>query len=472
MLGPDFHTPVPPQVNTYTAAKLPTSTTHTHGLKAGAQYFMPGKAVPKKWWYLFKSPKLNALINKGFANNPDLEAAKATLVQAKEALHAQTASALFPNISAQMNANRQRTNNASIGIESPENIFNLYNTSVDITYHLDLSGRSMRTLEALRAQVDYQEFQVQAAYTSLAANIATTAIMAAQFHAQILATRDLIQSQTHIMQIVHRQYQLGAISKTQVLAQQTQLSQTRATLPPLEKSLAQYRNALATLVGAIPSQSHIPTLLLSDFTLPKHLPIGVPSHLTQRRPDVRAAAALLHVASAKVGVAQANRFPQFTLTSSYGYSSNTTHAWLTPQNLVWNLGAGLAQPIFDAGKLRAEKREAVAAFKQSAAHYKATVLVAFQNVADALAAIQVDAKALKTQIIAERAAHSTLVLARKQYQLGATSYITLLDAARQYQTTRITRIQAQAARYADTIALLQALGGGWALQKACRHYEG
>jgi NodT family efflux transporter outer membrane factor (OMF) lipoprotein len=459
-VGPDFHTPVSPDAKSYTQNPLPNKTAHTTGIAGASQYFRLNQNIPAQWWTLFRSKNLNTLIARGIANSPTLESAKAAIKQAQENLNAEVGTGLFPSVSAQLAATRQNYPNASSGGEGGD-LFNLYNSSVNVSYNLDVFGGLRRTLEGLQAQVDYQKFQLEAAYLTLSANIATTAITAASLRAQIADTQALIRSQENTFGITQRQLHLGGASEADVLLQQTQLAQTRATLPPLQKSLAQYENSLAVLVGALPSEVGLPKLTLNELTLPLQLPISVPSRLTRQRPDIRAAEALLHQASAQVGVAKANRFPQFPLTASYGYSSTQKAGFFGPNNVFWNFGGQLNQSIFDAGSLKAKQKVAVAAYEQSAAQYRQTVLEAFQNVADALHAIQTDADALKAQTTAEQSAQRTFSLIRQQYALGAVSYLALLDAERQYQQASISRIQAQAARYVDTAALFQALGGGW-----------
>jgi NodT family efflux transporter outer membrane factor (OMF) lipoprotein len=461
-VGPNFKTPAAPTTSRYTAQPLPAKTTSTANVIPGgnAQHFQTGQDIPAQWWTLFRSKELNALIIKGLKNSPTLEAAKASISQAQANLDVAVGTGLFPSISAQAGSTRQRGSNNNIGLDD-SNIFNLYNASVNVSYNLDLFGGAYRYREGLYAQIDKAQFEWEAAYLTLATNIVTTAISEASLRAQINATEELIRSQENELVIVEQQFHLGAVSQADVLTQQTQLAQTRATLPPLQKNLGQFRNALAVLTGELPSEAQLPTFHLQALTLPTQLPLSVPSRLVQQRPDVRAAEALLHAASADIGVAIANRLPQISLTGSYGSVTNQSHNLFGSNASVWALAGALTQPIFNGGALLAKQRVAVAAFDQAAAQYKDTVLKAFQNVADALNAIQADARALKTEAEAERVAFAAFSLVQQQYKLGAVSYIARLDAERQYQQARIARIQAEAARYADTAALFQALGGGW-----------
>src|SRR5260221_239295 len=296
---------------------------------------------------------------------------------------------------------------------------------------------------------------------SLTGNIATPAFRDASLRKQILATRDIAESQELQLRLVEKQFAVGAISRSDVLAQRAQLAQTRANLPPLEKALGQTRNQLAVLIGKFPGEASLPELDLSAFQLPQDLPLSLPSDLLRQRPDIRAAEAILHQTNARIGVAQALMFPQLTLSGSYGVASTTTSNLFDPGNVIWNIGANVLQPIFHAGQLQPRKRGAEAAYDQAFAQYQQTVLGAFQNVADVLFALEFDAIALKAQADAEAAARESPDMTTKQLQFGSATYLALFNAQRQYEQAKIGLVQAQAARYADTAALFQALGGGW-----------
>jgi NodT family efflux transporter outer membrane factor (OMF) lipoprotein len=341
------------------------------------------------------------------------------------------------------------------------NPFTLYHASVDVTYTLDVFGASRRTLENLRAAVDFQRYQVEAAYLALTANLVTSAIREASLRAQLQASREVLAAQERQLEIVEKQYATGAIAQSTVLIQRTQVAQTRTTLPPFEKLLAQTRHQLSVYAGKLPSESGMPEFELASLQLPADLPVSLPSSLVRQRPDIQASEALLHEASALIGVATANLYPQITLSGSIGSAALQAGNLFGPGTGLWSIAAGLLQPVFNGGALTARRRAAIAAYDQAAAQYRATVLTAFQNVADALRALDSDASALKAQADVESLARESLELATRQYELGAVSFLVLLDAQRSYQQSRIGLAQAQAARYADTAALFQALGGGW-----------
>ena len=393
-------------------------------------------------------------------DSPNLAAAEATLREARENLAAQRGALLFPQATLDAGATREKISGAQIGVPNAgTSIFNLYNTSVNVSYMLDLFGGNRRELEALQSLVDYQSFQLEGAYLALTSNIVTTAVNEATSRAEIAATHDVIAAEEKQLELVERQYQLGGVSRLGVLLLRTQLNQTRATLPPLERNLAQARHQLAVLCGRLPSEAALPEFDLEHLTLPQELPLSLPSLLARQRPDIRASEALLHQASAQVGVATANLYPKVNLSGSIGFEVVQWSAFPGPS--LWNLGAALTQPLFNGGQLEANRRAAVAAYDQAQAQYRQTVLVAFQNVADALRALETDARALSAQSDAEQSARENLVLTERQYQLGGSSSLALLIAQQQYQLARLALAAVQGTRYADTAALFQALGGGW-----------
>ncbi|MES2998164.1 MAG: efflux transporter outer membrane subunit [Pseudomonadota bacterium] len=470
LVGPDFKLPMPPKVKHYTEQPRPHGTASVSGKAGASQYFIKAANVSPQWWRLFHSRKINRLVCRGLANSPNLTAAKAVLREAQENLNAGIGG-LFPAFTAQLSAQRgsaagffnsNESSNTATGSNIPAGgIFNLFNASVNVAYILDIFGGIRREIEALQSQVDYQYFEWRAAYLSLTGNIVTSAIAMASLQTQIRVTIQLIREQEEQLKIIKQQFELGGASGADVLAQETQVAQTRATLPPLEKSREQIRHALAILVGSFPSASHIPNIDLSELCLPTRLPLSIPSSLVRHRPDVRAAEALWAAANAQVGVATANLYPQFTITGTYGESNSVGSNLFASQSKLWSLGGSLLQPLFKGGTLIAQRRAAIAAYDQAKAQYQQVVLQAFQNVADTLRALETDARELRAEKQAELASHANLMLTRQQFYLGGVSYLALLDAQRQYQQTRISLIQAQASRYTDTAALFQALGGGW-----------
>ncbi|MDR2861542.1 MAG: efflux transporter outer membrane subunit, partial [Syntrophobacterales bacterium] len=412
------------------------------------------------WWTMFGSEKLNALIQQGFAENPSLGKAQAAIRHAEETFYAARGGILFPAIDGAASFTRQKTS-ASAMPGMPGMLYNLYGASVHVSYTLDIFGGGRRKMESLLARIEYQQFQYEAAYMILAANIVTMAIQEAALREQIEISHEIIERLEKQLQLVRRQFDLGAVPFTAVLNQQTELALAKAALPALEKGLSLTRHALYALLGKTPGEGNLPVFSLDELALPEELPVSLPSDLARQRPDVRAAEALLHQACAEVGVATANLYPQFTLSGSYGHQSQTAANLFDGPTVVWNIGAGLLQPIFHGGSLTAARRAAIAAYDEAAANYRQTVLSAFQNVADALRSLEADTHTLRAQTEAVAAAKNALDIAEKQFQLGAVSYLDILTAQRNYKATRLVLIEAQALRYADTAALFLSLGGGW-----------
>ena len=457
-VGPNFQRPDAPATTRYSETPMPQETASAAGTGGAAQRFVAGD-LPAQWWSLYRSEPLDRLVRDALAGSPTLTAAQATLRQAQENLAARTGALLYPAVNANASATREKLSNASFG-QSGASLFNLYNASVDVSYMLDVAGGNRRQLEALEAQVDYQNYQLAGAHLALTSNIVTAAISEASLRAQLQATRDILAAEQEVVRRVQRQYQLGGVARLDLVAVQSQAAQTEATIPPLESALAQARHQLAVLIGRLPSEASIPEFNLDTLHLPEDIPVTLPSELVRQRPDIRAAEALLHQASAQIGVATANLYPQITLTGSFGGQSNQLHNLFAGPS-VWSIGAGLLQPLFRGGELQAERRAAIAAYDAAEAQYQQTVLQAFRNVADALRALEGDALTVKAQTEAEALARDRLDLTRKQFELGGTSYLALLDAQRQFSLARVALVRVQSNRYADTAALFQALGGGW-----------
>jgi NodT family efflux transporter outer membrane factor (OMF) lipoprotein len=460
--GPDFRRPALPAPDTYAGASLPSETAAAPVAGGEAQRFTAGEKIPAQWWTLFRSGPLDNLIRQAFADNPSLAAAEARLRIAEENRRAQ-AGALFPRIDGSASARRQKASGSSFG--QPQigiSPFTLYGASVDVTYALDIFGGTRRELEALRSEIDFQRYQREGAWLALAANIVTTAVLEADLRARIEATKGIIAAEERQLDLVERRFQLGGASRPDVLAQKAQLAQTKTTLPELEKQLVQTRHRLAFLAGKYPvDAASLPEFSLEGIYLPQDLPVSLPSSLARQRPDIRASEETLHAASARIGVATANLYPQITLSGNFGSQATTAGGLFGSGSSVWGLGAGLLQPIFRGGELTARRRAAIAAYDQAEAQYRETVLLAFQEVADTLRALEKNAQTLAAQAEAESAAKESLDLARKQFDAGAIGYLALLNAQRQHQQAQIGLVQARAARLSDTAALFQALGGGW-----------
>ncbi len=457
-VGPDYTPPAAPTTDRYTPEPLKSPADPAPG--AGAQAFREGEDIPASWWTLYHSEPLNRLIADALAANPSLDAAKAALREARENVYAQQG-AFYPSVSASVSATREKESGAAFGIPGLNSLFSVTTGELNVSYAPDVFGGTRRTVEAYAANAEYERYELAAAYLTLTANVVTAAIQEASLRAQIAAIQRIVDIEADELKVLRSQLELGGVAGGAVLAQAATLAQARASLPPLEKQLAQQRNQLAVLSGRPPSEDIGATFTLDQLALPGELPVSLPSKLVSQRPDIRAAESQLHQANAQIGVATANELPQISLTGSFGSTASPPGGLFGPGTEIWSLAGSLTQKLFDGGALLHQRRAAVAARDQAAAQYRSTVLSAFQDVANALRALQSDADALAADIAAENAADRSLALSREQFKVGAITYTTLLNAEQTALQTHVTLVQAEAARYSDTAALFQALGGGW-----------
>ena len=459
-VGPDFLHPAAPEITRYTREPL-AATTATDIASGQTQHFVAGRDIPQEWWKLFRSPGLNALIERSLQNNPNLQSALATLRAAREAVAAQQGK-YFPLVEANFNPTRQQTA-APISpvLGTSKNPFNLVTAQVLVSYTFDIWGLNRRTVESLQALADVQNFQVEAAYLALTSNLAVAAITEASLRGQIEATDQLIAINGKMLDVMQRQLHAGLANGSDVAAQEAALAQARATLPPLRKALAQQHDLLAALAGGFPGNGPREAFRLADLHLPADLPVSLPSQLIEQRPDVRAAEEQLHSASAQIGIATANTLPTFTINANGGYMNTALAHLLAPQNLFWELAGNATQTVFDAGTLWHQLQGAKDTYQAAAWTYRGAVVDAVQNVTDALRALQSDADALRAARDFQRAAKTSFDLATQQMQSGNANVLLLLNAQQTYLQATLQVVQAQAARLSDTAALFAALGGGW-----------
>ena len=461
MVGPDFTRPDPPKDQGYLTDALISETASANVLGGNAQRFVSDLDIPGQWWEVFQSRPLDDLIVSAMRANPDVQAAIAALKVTRLNARAQRG-AFFPSVGIGGSAAQyQSPNSLSPVTNSDASIFALFTAVLNVAYVVDVFGGVRRQVESLDALAEAQCFLLEATYLTLASNVVVAAITDASLRGQIEATQRIIDLQRDTLNLLQRQSGLGQVTGGDIATQQAALAQVEATLPPLQKQLAQGRNLLASLIGRLPSDAPSDRFELANLTLPQDLPLSLPSNLVEQRPDVRAAEANLHSAGAQIGVATANQLPQISLNLSYGSTALTPVQLFGPGLLATQVGGGLLAPLLDGGTLLARKRAAVAGFEQADAQYRSTVLTAFRNVADTLRALEYDALTLKAQVDAERAAAVSLNIARKRLELGDIGYLPVLTAELAYQQAVIALVQARASRYADTAALFQALGGGW-----------
>ncbi|WP_338335004.1 efflux transporter outer membrane subunit [Xanthomonas euvesicatoria] len=460
-VGPDFQRPAPPDADRYTANALPATTVAADAAHGGAQQFEPGQDVPAAWWRAFGSPQLNAVVERALRANPDLQAADAALRQAQQTLAAQRG-AWLPQADLHVDASRQRDSVVpapDAGIDTP---YALRTAQLSVSYTLDVFGGTRRQVEAAGAQAQAQRDQRDAAYLSLTANVVNAAIGEAAVRAQLEAARAQVAIAEQLCTLTERQQALGALGAAQVLAQRTALAQAQAAVPGLEKQLEQQRTLLAILGGQLPGDAAGAgaAFTLDTLQLPAQLPLSLPSRLVDRRPDIRAAEAQAQAASALIGVAAAARLPSITLSAAGGGSASSVGRMFAAGNTQWSVAGSLLQPLFHGGALAHQQRAAEAGYAQAMAQYRSVVLNAFGEVSNALTALQSDAQNLRACADAQALAERTLALVQRQQTVGAVGMADLLQAQQAYQSTQAATVQAQAARYTDTVALYQALGGG------------
>jgi NodT family efflux transporter outer membrane factor (OMF) lipoprotein len=467
-VGPDFAPPSPPDVAGYTPGRALARTAAADVSGGEAQRFAKGRDIPGDWWRLFGSRPVRTLIERALKNNPDLAAAQAALRVAQANLAAGKG-AYFPSIDGNFSASRQKPPISGPAVPDengnlvlPESsTFNLFTGQVLVSYTPDVFGGIRRNVESLEAQSDNQRFQLEATYLTLTSNIVVAAVQEASLRGQIDATQSLIKIATDVLRLLRTQFNAGQIAEADVVAQEAALAQIEQTLSPLQRQLAQQRHLLSALTGGLPNKEPPEKFELAALRLPRDLPVSVPSQLVQQRPDLRAAEGNLHAASALIGVAVANRLPNLTLTANVGSTAPMIEQLFSPGSGSWAIAGSVLQPIFHGGTLYQREVAARATFEQTSSQYRSTVITAFQNVADSLSALENDAVALQKAVTAENAANRSLTIARRRLELGDINYLLVLTAQQTYLQALLVRVQAQANRFADTVALFQALGGGW-----------
>jgi NodT family efflux transporter outer membrane factor (OMF) lipoprotein len=457
VVGPDFKRPTPPSIERYTTGPTLTATMPADGK---AQHFDQGALIVSDWWRLFNAPALDAVVKESLANNQSLQAAQASLRQSQDILRAGFG-VFYPQVNAGAEASRQKTSPAVTGGKTPSSIFNLFTLSASVSYALDVFGGERRAVESLGAQMDLQHALVQAAYITLTGNVVNAMIARAAYQEQIMATEQLIDLQREQIKLTEAQAQAGIVPYANLLSLQSQLAAVEATLPPLRQRISQTEHLLATLAGRIPSEWAPQQVAFTDLMLPGALPITLPSELVRQRPDILAAEAQLHSASAEIGVATAAMYPSFTLNGAYAVGSTASGNIFKSNSIFWNLGANVSAPLFRGGTLWYGRQAAIDAYQLSAANYRQTVLSAFAQVADTLRALEHDAELVHAQSRAISSAEEAQRLIRANYRAGTANYVQVLIADGQYHQAKIGYLQALAQRYQDTAALFVALGGGW-----------
>ncbi|WP_244645734.1 efflux transporter outer membrane subunit [Bradyrhizobium campsiandrae] len=464
-VGPNFETPPAPDVSRYTPEPLASPGVAIEGPRVPRQQFLGGADIPARWWAAFRSQPLNELIRLSVERNPSLQQAEAAIRVANFNALAQRG-LFFPQLGVNYTPSDQQTSNnaTSDPVSSPQNRYTLHTAQLNISFTPDIWGQNMRAVESLDAQTEQAQYQLEAAYVTLTANVVTAAIQEASLRGQIAATERIVKIERDILGILKTQFEAGQAAQVDVLTQETALAQAEQTLPPLQKQLAVQRDLLTALAGQFSADEVLQKFDLRHLALPANLPVSLPSTLVALRPDVRAAEANLHSASAQIGVAIAARLPNLTLSGNPGSSAFKAAQLFTQGTLFYTVAASATQPLFDGLTLYHRQKAAEAALDQAEAQYRSAVITALQNVSDALRSLQADARSVQAAIKAETAAKASLDIVQKQLVLGQITQVTVLNAQQAYFNAAITRVQAEATRLSDTAALFMALGGSWPAQ--------
>ena len=456
-MGPNFTRPAPPDTNRYTRELQAQATVSVNGKR---QNFIFNNSLVAQWWKLFKSPELDRLVNKAIANNPTLKSSEASLRQSQDSMRA-AYGVFFPQLSANIATSRQKTSLAGQNSPTGSKIFNLITLSGSVSYALDVFGGARRTVESLRAQADYQRYENVAAYLILSSNVVNTTIARSAYGQEAILTQQIIQLEKQELALTQAQIKAGKVSFSNELTVQGLIASDEANLASLSQEISQSEHLLATLEGLFPSQFKEPNIKLKEFVLPNHLPISLPSEIVNQRPDILEAESLMHVASAKIGVATALMFPSFSLNGTFGTSGSSFGNLTAASGKFWSIGPSATIPLFQGTTLWFGRRAAIDAYQQSQANYRQTVLSAFAQVADSLKALEHDAEMTKADLDAKHFANQELKLLKANYKAGLIDYLPVLTADIQYHQTSLVYLQAKAERLQDTVALFVALGGGW-----------
>jgi NodT family efflux transporter outer membrane factor (OMF) lipoprotein len=456
-VGPDFHRPKAPDGSGYLHPSSDAAPVQTEA--QDVQNVSPGAELAGEWWQLFHSVQLDEVVRTSIAASPTLVAANATLAEAREEVTVARA-AFLPGVSATAGAQRS---GAAGAVRAPGTsaTANLYSIGLSTSYSPDIFGGTRRAVEQQQALADYQRNELAAAYLTLTGSVVNEVLTIASTRLQITTTRDLIASDRKNLALTQREFDVGIVPRSDVLTADSQLAADLTQLPSLHKQLDQAYDELAVLAGRAPSEWQVQPFDIEQFTLPRDIPLSLPARLVRQRPDVLAAETQLHAASAAIGMAVAQEFPDISLSASITREALQAADLFHQFNTLWGAGGSLTQPIFKGGALRAQVRAARDAFKAQAATYQAVVLEALGQVADDLWALQYDAQILTVDRHSMDVALEALKLQQQSYSVGTTTVLNLIVAERTYSQARLSYVSARVQQFTDSASLLTALGGGW-----------
>jgi NodT family efflux transporter outer membrane factor (OMF) lipoprotein len=467
VVGPSFHAPAAPQSTRYTP-EPPAQLTQGAQARVPAEQSTVSATVqgltldsalpePAQWWSLLGSPRLDTAIQAALEGNRTLAAAQARLAEAQERV-TESEAGLFPQVNLDASAGRVKYGPAFLG---PEKLppFSYFSVGPAVSYAFDYMGGVKRSVEQQRALQQARQQQLQAAALSISGNVTMQALVLADAQAQLDSLGALLQDDRRNLQLVQDAFDAGGATRVDILNAQSQLANDQTLLAPLRRQRALAADALALLSGRAPGDAPAPAFTLEDFHLPKVLPLTLPSELAHRRPDILAAEARLHAASAAVGVATAALYPQISISASASFQSNLIQKLFNASGIGGSLAGSLTAPLFNHGQLRARQRAAADELQAALADYQQTLLSSFSQVADALQSLDHDQELLASEQAAVQVASQNLQLTRESFSAGNSGILQVLDAQRGDQQARLGLVRAQSQRFEDAVQLLLALGG-------------
>lgn len=454
-VGPNFERPAGPVSDRYSPQQEQAPS--LAGTDVIAQQVSFGGNLPGNWWSLFNNDGLNQLIDEALANNQSLAAAQATVQQAQALAEARTG-ARYPELDLTASSGREKYGAQFLGSFPAPPPFTYYAFGTAVSYTLDYVGGTKRSIEQQHALTEYRRQQLLAARLTVAGNIVMRVLEVAAIEAEIRTIEELLVDDRRNVEMVQAAFSAGSVSRVGVLSAQSQLASDATLLPARRQQLSQSRAGLASLLGREPGTLSPVSFDLAAFELPQQLPLELPSDFVHQRPDILAAEAQLHAATAEVGIATANLYPRITLNASFGLQSIEAGGLFNKSSEAWGLTGNLVAPIFDGGRLRAEKRAAVAALSAQAARYRQVVIDSFVQVAEALDGINHSAELLAAQSQALTVAQQNLELTRESFNEGNVGVLQVLDSERLYQQARLGYVRAQAQRLQTTAQLFAAVG--------------
>lgn len=462
-VGPDFQPPAP---DSRLAGYAMTGEPPAPGV-----VLSPDVRAAGPWWQAFRSPALDEVIGLALADSPTVAAALAKLERYKAAEREATGERK-PQVEGTASAQRQKFNPASFGFSGAPSgsqftefgrprTFDVFSLGGRVSYDLDLFGGGRRREEAAAARTAQGAHEADAAYLTLTANVTLQAVRIAGLKGEIAALQSIIADDRTLLDLAHKSFALGGIPRITVTQFETQLAEDEALIPPLRRQYDAARHQLALLVGKSPAAWTPPEFELAGLTVPAAIPVSLPSALVRRRPDILAAEAELHAATAAIGAARADQFPNIRLSANGALSSIKPEDVISTDAAGWTLLGGLTAPIFDGGARKARTRQAEAQAREALARYRLTVLRAFVEVSDAMAALETDRQRTEALTRAVSLSRESADVTLQAAQLGARTAAEVLQARRQLDRDRRDLAQAQAQRLSDLVSLYAASAADW-----------